>query len=243
MAQAALRSYPALRETSRSAGCSSTPRRRSSRRSRAGSASTRRGGSQRRGVEIHVGTTLESYDGREAVLANGTRIPARTLVWTAGVRASPLARRSSALPLDERGRVVVDETLRVEGVRRHLGARRLRRRAEHEDAGRRRPADVPARAPPGAAAREEPHRRRRSRTATGCSARSRRSDASRGSRRSPGSTSGASPAGSSRGRTTCTSSRSSRGSCASSSTGPSRSSSAATSSSSRCSAIRRKLGE
>ena len=42
-----------------------------------------------RGVEIHVSTMLESFDGDEAVLSNGTRIPARTLVWTAGVRASP----------------------------------------------------------------------------------------------------------------------------------------------------------
>jgi NADH:ubiquinone reductase (H+-translocating) len=69
----------------------------------------------RRGVEIHVGTTLESYDGREAVLANGTRIPARTLVWTAGVRADPLL-AELGLPVDERGRVRVDSTLRVEGA-------------------------------------------------------------------------------------------------------------------------------
>ncbi|HEU5009620.1 MAG TPA: NAD(P)/FAD-dependent oxidoreductase [Gaiellaceae bacterium] len=69
---------------------------------------------ERRGIEIHVGTTLESFDGTEAVLANGTRIPARTLVWTAGVRASPLLPNLD-LPLDERGRVVVDETLCVEG--------------------------------------------------------------------------------------------------------------------------------
>jgi NADH dehydrogenase len=69
----------------------------------------------RRGIEIHVGTTLESYDGREAVLADGTHVPARTLVWTAGVRASPVLAQLD-LPLDERGRVVVDETLRVEGA-------------------------------------------------------------------------------------------------------------------------------
>ena len=69
----------------------------------------------KRGVEIHVGTTLESYDGNEAVLADGARIPARTLVWTAGVRASPLL-PDLGLPLDARGRVVVDETLRVEGT-------------------------------------------------------------------------------------------------------------------------------
>lgn len=65
-----------------------------------------------RGVEIHVATTLVSFDGREAVLADGTRIPARTLVWTAGVRANPLL-AELGLPLDERGRVRVDETLRV----------------------------------------------------------------------------------------------------------------------------------
>jgi NADH dehydrogenase len=68
-----------------------------------------------RGVEIHAGTTLESYDGHEAVLANGTRVPARTLVWTAGVRANPLL-EGLGLPLDERGRIRVDETLRVEGT-------------------------------------------------------------------------------------------------------------------------------
>jgi NADH dehydrogenase len=68
----------------------------------------------KRGIEIHVGTTLESYDGVEAVLADGTRIPARTLVWTAGVRANPLLAQLG-LPLDDRGRAVVDATLRVVG--------------------------------------------------------------------------------------------------------------------------------
>ena len=69
---------------------------------------------ERRGVEIHVSTTLDSYDGRIAVLSDGTHVPARTLVWSAGVRPSPLL-AELALPLDERGRVVVDETLRVRG--------------------------------------------------------------------------------------------------------------------------------
>jgi NADH:ubiquinone reductase (H+-translocating) len=67
-----------------------------------------------RGVEIHVSTTLESYDGHEAVLSNGVRVPARTLVWSAGVRANPLL-AEFGLPLDERGRIVVDSMLRVEG--------------------------------------------------------------------------------------------------------------------------------
>ena len=65
-----------------------------------------------RGVEIHVGTTLESSNDREAVLADGTHIPTRTLVWTAGVLPHPLL-RELGVPLDERGRVVVDELLRV----------------------------------------------------------------------------------------------------------------------------------
>jgi NADH dehydrogenase len=70
-----------------------------------------------RGVEIHVGTTLASYDGREAVLSNGQRIPAHTLVWTAGVKANPLV-ELFGLPLEDRGRVRVDEFLRVEGRER-----------------------------------------------------------------------------------------------------------------------------
>ena len=69
----------------------------------------------RRGVEIHVSTRLESADPRGIVLSDGTRIETETLVWTAGVRPSPLL-GELALPLDARGRVVVDEYLRVEGV-------------------------------------------------------------------------------------------------------------------------------
>jgi len=68
-----------------------------------------------RGVEIHVGTTLESVSADDAVLGDGTRIPTHTLVWTAGVRANPLL-RELGLPLDDRGRVEVDEFLRVRGI-------------------------------------------------------------------------------------------------------------------------------
>jgi NADH dehydrogenase len=67
-----------------------------------------------RGVEIHVGTTLGSVSAEEAVLGDGTQIPTRTLVWTAGVRANPLL-AELGVPLDDRGRVEVDELLRVRG--------------------------------------------------------------------------------------------------------------------------------
>jgi NADH:quinone reductase (non-electrogenic) len=113
MAHAALRSYPTLRRVQqRWVLVDAAPKILPEIPRGLGRYASRR--LERRGIEIHVGTTLESFDGTEAVLANGTRIPARTLVWTAGVRASPLL-PDLDLPLDERGRVVVDETLRVEG--------------------------------------------------------------------------------------------------------------------------------
>ena len=69
---------------------------------------------EKRGIEIHVGTTLESVTADEAVLGDGTRIPTTMLVWTAGVAPNP-ALREWGLPLDEKGHVQVDEFLRVRG--------------------------------------------------------------------------------------------------------------------------------
>ena len=69
----------------------------------------------KRGVEIRVSTTLASVEAGAAVLSDGERIASSTVVWTAGVRANP-ALTELSLPLDKRGRVRVDETLRVEGL-------------------------------------------------------------------------------------------------------------------------------
>ena len=114
MTQAALRSYPGLRNApQRWVLVDAAPKILPEIPRRLGEYAARR--LARRGIEIHVSTTLESYDGREALLADGTRVPARTLVWTAGVRANPLLAQLQ-LPLDGRGRVVIDETLRVEGT-------------------------------------------------------------------------------------------------------------------------------
>ena len=68
-----------------------------------------------RGVDIRVGTTLTAAEPHAAVLSDGERILTSTLVWTAGVRASQF-NEQLGLPVDERGRIKVDETLRVEGV-------------------------------------------------------------------------------------------------------------------------------
>jgi NADH dehydrogenase len=67
-----------------------------------------------RGIEVRTNTTLHELTPHNATLSDGEAIPARTVVWTAGVRPSPVVARLS-LPLDGAGRVVVDRTMRVEG--------------------------------------------------------------------------------------------------------------------------------
>jgi len=68
-----------------------------------------------RGIEIALETRLDSAQDGVIRLTDGRAFPADTLVWTAGVAPSPLA-RTSDLPVDGAGRIVVDETLRVRGV-------------------------------------------------------------------------------------------------------------------------------
>ena len=68
-----------------------------------------------RGVDIRVNTTLETLEPHAAMLSDGDRILASTVVWTAGVRANPMNERFG-LPLDERGRIKVGPTLQVEGL-------------------------------------------------------------------------------------------------------------------------------
>jgi NADH:ubiquinone reductase (H+-translocating) len=67
----------------------------------------------KRGVELRTDTRLASVDAESATLSDGERIPTHTLVWTAGVRPNPLL-AEWGLPVDERGRVIVDEFLRVQ---------------------------------------------------------------------------------------------------------------------------------
>ena len=71
---------------------------------------------RRRGIELHLGTRMESCVDRMVVLSGGRVAPYRseTIVWTAGQRPDPLAGRVG-LATDERGRIVVDDHLRVPG--------------------------------------------------------------------------------------------------------------------------------
>ncbi|HEX5224556.1 MAG TPA: NAD(P)/FAD-dependent oxidoreductase [Solirubrobacteraceae bacterium] len=68
-----------------------------------------------RGIEVRTSTTLAEAGARSARLSDGETIAARTLVWTAGVKPSPVVARLG-LPLDEGGRVVVDSTMAVIGA-------------------------------------------------------------------------------------------------------------------------------
>ena len=68
-----------------------------------------------RGMDIRLNTRVSSMVERHVVLSDGDEFDAHTIVWTAGVRANPLASRSG-LPVDSLGRLLADATLQVQGV-------------------------------------------------------------------------------------------------------------------------------
>ncbi|MBK5219429.1 MAG: NAD(P)/FAD-dependent oxidoreductase [Thermoleophilia bacterium] len=68
-----------------------------------------------RGIDIRLQTTLEEVGGDFARLSSEETLATRTVVWTAGVAPQPILKQLS-VPLDERGRVPVDEFLRVQGL-------------------------------------------------------------------------------------------------------------------------------
>lgn len=69
---------------------------------------------ERMGIDVLTGSRVLGIDG-EGVLVGDRRLLARTVVWAAGVAASPIA-RSLGVPLDRAGRVKVDADLRAPGL-------------------------------------------------------------------------------------------------------------------------------
>jgi NADH dehydrogenase len=64
-----------------------------------------------RGIDVRVGTRVTGVGPSDVTLSDGTTLPTRTLVWTAGTSPNPLL---EALPCaKERGRVCVSATLEV----------------------------------------------------------------------------------------------------------------------------------
>ena len=68
-----------------------------------------------RGIEVRLNTKLESAADRHIVLSDGEEFNADTLVWTAGVKATPVLANSD-LPLDEKGRLKARPDLTVDGA-------------------------------------------------------------------------------------------------------------------------------
>ncbi|MFJ8663051.1 NAD(P)/FAD-dependent oxidoreductase [Streptomyces sp. NPDC093795] len=68
-----------------------------------------------RNIDVRLETRLDSCEDRVAVLSDGTRLPTRTVVWTAGVKPAPVLAETD-LPLNERGRLRCTAQLAVEGV-------------------------------------------------------------------------------------------------------------------------------
>jgi NADH dehydrogenase len=67
---------------------------------------------RRRGVKVHLNMQVASVDAQGVMLAGGERMPAGTVIWTAGVK--PLAIPASpAWPFTDKHRIDVDETLKV----------------------------------------------------------------------------------------------------------------------------------
>jgi NADH dehydrogenase len=67
---------------------------------------------EKRGVEIHTGTTVTSAKADSVTLSNGAHVETRTVVWSAGVRPlDPLG--SAAIPRSPSRRIEVDEQLRL----------------------------------------------------------------------------------------------------------------------------------
>jgi NADH:ubiquinone reductase (H+-translocating) len=67
------------------------------------------------GVETILGVGVTSLDQSGVTLSNGERIDSATVIWTAGMRASPLTAQIPAAR-DNLGRLIVDPDLRVGGV-------------------------------------------------------------------------------------------------------------------------------
>ena len=66
---------------------------------------------ERLGVEVMTNAMVTSLSSREVCIGDRT-IPTRTVLWAAGVQASPLA-RSLGVPLDRAGRVIVNGDLTI----------------------------------------------------------------------------------------------------------------------------------
>ena len=69
------------------------------------------------GVDLLLKAAVEKEKPDALVLRNGDTIDARTVVWTAGLKANSLLSKISGLKLDKKGRVLVTDHLEAEGYK------------------------------------------------------------------------------------------------------------------------------
>lgn len=73
------------------------------------------------GVETRPGVSVAAIDAQGATLAGGERIEARTVVWCAGMQASPLT-KLFPVTRDRFGRLPVEPTLKIAGLANEFAA-------------------------------------------------------------------------------------------------------------------------
>jgi len=68
----------------------------------------------RKWIDVRFGAQVADYDGKQIRLKSGEIIPAQTVIWAAGVRASPLNATLGVAP-GRQGRIPVEPTLQIPG--------------------------------------------------------------------------------------------------------------------------------
>jgi NADH:ubiquinone reductase (H+-translocating) len=68
---------------------------------------------RKRGIDVRLGTLLESCVDGWVKLSDGDQFGADTIVWTAGVKANPFIINATDLPRNPRGSITCEPTLRV----------------------------------------------------------------------------------------------------------------------------------
>jgi NADH dehydrogenase len=69
---------------------------------------------EKKGVELHLGAKVQEVTAESIRLADGREIPAGTVIWTAGVRASDLG-TAIGVELGRQARIKVEPTLQLPG--------------------------------------------------------------------------------------------------------------------------------
>ena len=67
------------------------------------------------GVDVRLGAKVETYDSKRLLLADGSEFPARSVIWTAGVKGNPVNGLNQEL-INPGRRIQIDGCFRVRGM-------------------------------------------------------------------------------------------------------------------------------